>query len=117
MVMRTPWSRITAPKRSSGVDPRTAPSPVSPRRSACCGPTKRMCSTGSVTSGARPSRLQRRSRIRGLHGIQVVRSGARDRVPGDWMAMQLSSSGVPLGSLVTFIVDVTNLFSSAASSR
>ena len=53
--------------------------------------------------------------IRSAHGTLVVKAGAAAG-PGASMAMQVSSSGAAeLQSLVMFVVDVTQPFSSQAS--
>jgi hypothetical protein len=54
--------------------------------------------------------------VRGAHGIIVVRAGTPEAGHGAGMAMQVSSSGSSeLRSLVMFIVDATQPFSSPAS--
>ena len=55
-------------------------------------------------------------RIRSPHGVQVVRAGQPEPGHGAGMAMQVSSSGpTALRSLVMFVVDATQPFSSPAS--
>ncbi len=54
--------------------------------------------------------------IRGAHGTMVVKAGAPEAGHGAAMAMQVSSSGSSeLQSLVMFVVDATQPFSSPAS--
>jgi hypothetical protein len=54
--------------------------------------------------------------IRGAHGTMVVKAGAPEPGHGAAMAMQVSSSGSnDLQSLVMFVVDATQPFSSPAS--
>jgi hypothetical protein len=54
--------------------------------------------------------------IRGVHGTLVVKPGTPERGHGASMAMQVSSSGSSdLQSLVMFVVDATQPFSSPAS--
>jgi hypothetical protein len=54
--------------------------------------------------------------IRGTHGTMVVKAGAPEAGHGAAMAMQVSSSGSgELQSLVMFVVDATQPFSSPAS--
>ena len=54
--------------------------------------------------------------IRGAHGTIVIKAGTPEAGHGASMAMQVSSSGVgELESLVMFVVDATQPFSSPAS--
>ena len=54
--------------------------------------------------------------IRGIHGTMVVKAGTQEAGHGASMAMQVSSSGSSnLRSLVMFVVDATQPFSSPAS--
>ena len=54
--------------------------------------------------------------VRGAHGTMVVKAGSPEAGHGAAMAMQVSSSGSSeLQSLVMFVVDATQPFSSPAS--
>lgn len=56
--------------------------------------------------------------IRSIHGVQVVQAGQPEAGHGPGMAMQVSSSGsTDLRSLVMFVVDATQPFSSPTTFR